>query len=64
MEEKKESVTGEVAKKEAPATIPYVVHEAQMTRAENRERSVWCIAAGLAAAFVVSNLVCLFAITK
>jgi hypothetical protein len=45
-------------------TIPYIVHESEMVRNEMREKRILGVMLALAAAFVISNAVWIFALVK
>ena len=45
-------------------TIPYIVHESEMLRNEMREKRILGVMLALAAAFVISNAVWIFALLK
>lgn len=45
-------------------TIPYIVHESEMVRNEMREKRILGVMLALAAAFVISNAVWIFALIK
>lgn len=45
-------------------TIPYIVHESEMVRNEMREKRILGVMLALAAAFVISNAVWIFALLK
>lgn len=45
-------------------TIPYIVHESEMVRNEMREKRILGVMLALAAAFVISNAIWIFALVK
>lgn len=45
-------------------TIPYIVHESEMVRNEMREKRILWVMIALAAAFVISNAIWIFALVK
>ena len=45
-------------------TIPYIVHESEMLRNEMREKRILRVMLAIAASFVISNAVLIFAIIK